>query len=421
MTHSPTLAAGEEILGAYRRHLSSGRVTLAQLLGGIVEARSSGSRVYDLEGKPYLDCGGYGVFLLGHRHPAVVDAVRRQLDRHPLATNLLPEPQLAEAAQRLAAVTPPGLDKVYFSTSGAEAVEAALKLARAHGNRSLIAMRGGYHGKTLGALSATCNPVYQDPFRPLFPVEFVPFGDVAALQRALDLVPDAAVLLEPVQGEGGVVIPPAGYLEEVRVLCTEHRALLIADEIQTGLGRLGTWWGVSLAGVVPDILLAGKVLSGGVVPVAAAVATAEVFEPFSADPAQTTTTFAGAPLAMAAATATLKVLAQDGLIERAAHLGDQLLAGIRAVLTAEIPHLVREVRGRGLLIGIELAAPDLVIELVLELLERGVLVNHSAQATTVLRLTPPAILDDDDVTSILSALSDASQSVRSRLGATYTP
>jgi len=261
-----------DVLDGYRRHVSRGRARLAELTGGLVEVSSAGSTVTDALGRDYLDCGGYGVFLLGHRHPAVVSAVIEQVQRHPLSTRLMLDPTVAWAAEALASVTPPGLDLVHFVNSGAEATEAAIKLARASGRRTLISASGGFHGKTTGALALTANELYQAPFRPLLDVQHVPFGDAAALAEVL--TPDACVVLEPVQGEGGVVLPPPGYLAEVARLCATSGALLVLDEVQTGLGRLGSWWGADREAVRPDVLLVGKGLSGGVVPVAAMVATA---------------------------------------------------------------------------------------------------------------------------------------------------
>ncbi len=242
------------VLGAYRRHVNRSLAALADLLDAPLEVASQGCHVYDPDGTAYLDCGGYAVFLLGHRHPRVVAAVRRQLDTHPLATRLLPSPPLADAAQTLAAAAPAGLDHVFLTNSGSEATELGLKLARLAGRTRIVSATGGFHGKTLGALSISGREQYRTPFAPLLPdVERVPYGDTAALAAAL--ATDSrrtCVVLEPVQGEGGVVVPPPGYLAEARRLCTATGALLMADEIQTGLGRLGRWWGVDGERVVPD-------------------------------------------------------------------------------------------------------------------------------------------------------------------------
>ena len=405
-----------EVLDTYRRHVNKTSAILADLIAAPLEVSSLGTKVYDEHGNAYLDCGGYAVFLLGHRHPAVVAAVHRQLDLHPLATRLLPSPPLAEAAETLASVAPQGLDHVFLTNSGAEATELGLKLARLGGRTRVVAMDGGFHGKTMGALSITGRAQYRTPFAPLLPdVEFVPFGDAGALDRAL--AEDGArtcVVLEPVQGEGGVIIPPPGYLRHAREVCSRTDALLMADEIQTGLGRLGRWWGVDAEGVVPDLLLVGKILSGGVVPVGAVIATDEVFAPLDADPLLHSSTYAGNPLAAVAATETVRVIAREGLVERAASLGRTLLAMTTDVLTTHCPGLVRDVRGEGLLIGIEFAAPDLAAEFMIALLEERVITSYSLNTHTVLRLTPPAVLDRDDLCFLESALTAAARNLAHR-------
>jgi putrescine aminotransferase len=395
------------VLDLYRRHVSRGLATLAQLMDSPMEVRSRGSRVFTPDGSTLLDCGGYGVFILGHCHPRVVAAVVEQARRHPLATSYLVEPEVARASSALAAIAPPGLDHVRFANSGAEATEAALKLARAHGKRRIAAARGGFHGKTLGALSATANPMYQEPFEPLLPAIQFEYGETAELASQLARAPGCCVILEPVQGEGGVVIPPDGYLAKVAELCRAHDAFLVVDEIQTGLGRLGAWFGVEREGVTPDVLLVGKGLSGGVVPVAAMIASAEAYRPFDLDPVLHSSTFGGSPLAMAAARAALEAIAEEDIVNRASRLGEELLAEISAAAAAHCPELVVEVRGRGLLIGIELLRPQLAADLALLLLERQVIVNHSLNAHSVLRLTPPATLDEEDVDFLLSALIDS--------------
>jgi putrescine aminotransferase len=403
-----------DVVGAYRRHVSRGRARLAELTGGLVEVSSAGSTVTDAAGRDYLDCGGYGVFLLGHRHPAVVSAVIDQVQRRPLSTRLMLDPTVARAAETLASGTPEGLDLVHFVNSGAEATEAAIKLARASGRRTLVSATGGFHGKTTGALGLTANELYQAPFRPLLPdVVHVPFGDAVALGEVLARTDDACVVLEPVQGEGGVVLPPPGYLGEVARLCAAAGALFVLDEVQTGLGRLGSWWGADREGVRPDVLLVGKGLSGGVVPVAAMVATARAYRPFGDDPFLHTSTFAGSPIAMAAATAAVAAIRDEGLVERADALGAGMLADLRTALAPCGP-LVREVRGAGLLIGLEFDDPATALDLVLDLLDRGVLVNHSLNAHRVVRLTPPAVLTDAEADRVVEAVAAAATALSRR-------
>src|SRR5215472_8857655 len=216
----------DQVLDRYTKHVNKSLASLARLVAAPVEVAAAGSKVRGSDGHTYLDCGGFGVFLLGHCHPLVVAAVREQLGRNPIATRLFLNPELAQAAADLAGIAPSGLDYVFLTNSGAEATELGLKLARLAGKRRVIAMHGGFHGKTLGALSVTGRAQYRDPF--------------GALRAALTA--DSVVLLEPVQAEGGVRLPPGGYLRQVRRACAEASAVMILDEIQSGMGRLGAWW-----------------------------------------------------------------------------------------------------------------------------------------------------------------------------------
>jgi putrescine aminotransferase len=383
------------------------------MFGGDVEVASSGPWIYTATGRAILNCGGYGVFLMGARHPRVVAAVARQLDSNPVATRMLLEPTVVEAAEALVAVSPPGLARAHFAGSGAEAVEAAIKLARANGRTHLISMESGYHGKTLGALSVTAKEVFQAPFRPLLPdVSHVPYGDAGRLAEELARYPGkACVVVEPVQGEAGVIIPPPGYLTDVRRLCDEHGALLVLDEVQTGLGRLGYWWGADREQVSPDILLVGKGLSGGVVPVSAAVATKDVFRPFDRDPFIHTSTFSGNPLAMAAACAAIAAMREENLVARAHELGALLKTELEQIARAVLGERVREVRGVGLLIGIEFSVPGMAGDLLLELIAAGVLANHSLNSAEVMRLTPPAVLGREEVDILLGRFERAAKAV----------
>lgn len=385
----------QDVLKLYKEHLGSGRTNLVKMIGNRVEVASSGCIITTSDGAELLDCGGYGVFLLGHRHPAVTAAVIEQLERHPLGTRLLIEPTVATAAQALARVSPDPLQFVHFVGSGAEATETALKLVRLAGKRHVFCAAGGFHGKTFGALSVTPRPQFQDPFRPLLPgVTVLPYGDTDAVAAALAEQPGSAVVLEPIQGEGGVIIPPAGYLRAVRELCDTYDSMLVLDEIQSGMGRTGRWWASQADGVVPDVMLVGKGLSGGVVPVGAVVATPEAYAPLARDPLVHTSTFGGAPLAMAAVTATVTALESDGLIERAGSLGELILRRLREIVAESGVAHIREIRGRGLLIGIECVSPLAAIELFMSMLEQNVVVNHSLNSHSVVRLTPPALLDD---------------------------
>jgi putrescine aminotransferase len=411
----PTVRPRREVIDDYAHHVGRAAARLAEQTGQPVEVRSAGARVWDDEDREYLDCGGYGVFILGHRHPAVLGAVVRQLDRHPMATRALLSGELAEAARRLVESAPTGLARAYFACTGAEAVETALKLARAGGRRRVIAMANGFHGKTLGALSITDRMTFQAPFRPLLPdITTVPFGDAGALRAALaEDEAKACVVLEPVQGEGGVRIPPVGYLRDVADACREAGALLVLDEIQTGLGRLGAWWGCQAEGVCPDLLLVGKGLGGGIVPVSAVVATEAAFAPLDRNPRLHSSTFSGYPLGMAAVAATLETIAREDIPRRAHQLGKRLHDHLAEAAGRAGRELVRDVRGRGLLLGVELTHPRVAGRLMQALMERRVIAAHALGVDTVVRFTPPAILTDEEVDWFANSVGEAMASLRS--------
>lgn len=405
-----------EILDLYRKHLSKGRATVAELFGSHTEVASEGAWITTSDGERYLNFGGYGVFIMGARHPIVMDAVARQLNAHPVATRILLEPTVAYAARDLCAVTPPGMDRVHFALGGAEAVETGIKLARAHGKWRLVSFDRGYHGKSIGALSVTAKRVYQKPFQPLLPeVVHLPYGDAEELATHLATYPgECCVIIEPVQGEGGVIIPPAGYLRQVRELCDTHGAMLIFDEIQTGIGRLGACWGADLAGVTPDILLTGKALGGGVVPVSAAVANRKVFSPFDKDPYLHTATFSGQPLLMAAVQGAIQAVREEGLVERAARLGAALLPEIERIVRRNCGDLIVSVRGQGLLIGVEFTEGGLAGEALIELFNHNIVANHSMIGSSVVRFTPPAIVTDSQVNLFLESLDGATRDLIDR-------
>lgn len=404
----------QTVLSQYRRHVNSGFAKLADVLGFPIEAYSNGSLVYDEFGASYLDCGGYGVFILGHRHPRIVEAVNSQLQQHPLATRSFLNAPLAIASESLANACPTGLEYVFFTNSGAEAVEVGIKLARLNGKDKIIAMQGGFHGKTMGALSVTSRLFYRKPFFPLLQgVQFIPYGEAEVLKKALEEFGEqAAVILEPVLGEGGVIVPPGKYLKEVENLCREFGAFLILDEIQTGLGRLGSWWGRDFEEITPDVMLVGKGLSGGVMPVGAAVATAEAFQILNKEPLLHSSTFAGNPLAMAAAHAAIQTIEQEKIVDKSNYLGEKILSTIRTIIQDTCTELVFEVRGIGLLIGIEFKAEHFAGDFLLKLLEKKVLVSTSLNTNKVVRLTPPAILNELELEWLFEAIYFASMELR---------
>ncbi len=305
----------DETYENYRDYVNPPLARLMKLSGSPLEVSAQGMTIVDHNGKSYLDfAGGYGVFTLGYRHPRVVAAVRAQLDVMALSGHTMFDALPGRLAKRLAELTPGDLQISFFANSGTEAVEGALKLARAATKRTkLVGTEGAYHGKTLGALAVSGREAFRAPFAPLLAdVVQVPFGDLAALADAVDDA--AAVILEPVQGEGGVNVPPGGYLRGVRDLCDRSGAVFIADEVQTGFGRCGALFACDLEGVVPDVMTLAKGLSGGVMPIGAYVARPPVWNAaYAKAPLLHTSTFGGNPLACAAALAALDVLVEDEL------------------------------------------------------------------------------------------------------------
>jgi acetylornithine/N-succinyldiaminopimelate aminotransferase len=363
--------------------------------------RGDGATVWDDQGRSYVDLvAGIAVNALGHAHPAVVEAVSRQVATLGHTSNLVANEPSMLLAERLLSLT--GRDgRVFFASSGAEANEAAFKMARRTGRASVVAAEGSFHGRTMGALALTGQPAKRAPFEPLPEgVSFVPYGDPAALRSAVGAW-TAAVVLEPVLGEGGVVPAPDGYLATARRVTRERGVLLVLDEVQTGIGRTGAWFAHQAVGVEPDVLTLAKGLGGGL-PVSACVAFGDAAGLLQ--PGQHGTTFGGNPVSCAAALAVLDTIERDGLLERAKALGEWLTTAIE-----DLGHpIVDHVRGRGLMLGIVLRAP-VAARAEAALRELGFLVN--AVAPDVLRLVPPLVLTDTQAASFVAALPRALDTV----------
>jgi acetylornithine aminotransferase len=356
--------------------------------------RGSGAVVTDEAGRQYLDLlGGIAVNALGHAHPAVIAAVSQQIATLGHVSNLyVAEPPVALAELLLALAGRPG--RVLLCNSGAEANEAAFKLSRLTGRTQVVSTKGGFHGRTMGALSLTGQPAKADPFRPLpGEVIHIEYGDPEALRLAVT-GETAMVILEPIQGENGVVVPPPGYLAAAREVCTAHGALLVLDEVQTGVGRTGHWFAHQTDGVEPDVITLAKGLGGGL-PIGACIAfgaAADLFRPGSHG-----TTFGGNPVSCAAALAVIRTIASEGLLDNVKRVGEQIRRGVEGL---DHP-LIAGVRGAGLLLGIVLTAP-VSASLASALREAGFLVNPVQP--DVIRLAPPLILTAEQAEAFLAAL-----------------
>jgi putrescine aminotransferase len=412
----------DEAYENYRDYVNPPLARVMKLSGSPVEVRAEGATIVDHTGKAYLDfAGGYGVFTLGHRHPRVVAAVRAQLDAMALSGRTMFDPLLGRLAKRLAELTPGDLTYSFFANSGTEAVEGALKLARAATHRAkLVGTEGAFHGKTFGALSVSGREAFRAPFAPLLAdAVHAPYGDLDALARLVDGA--AAVIVEPVQGEGGVNVPPAGYLRGVRELCDRSGAVFIADEVQTGLGRCGALFACDVDGVVPDVMTLAKGLSGGVMPIGAYIARPGVWNAaYAKNPLLHTSTFGGNPLACAAALAALDVLVEDDLCANARERGAELLAGARAI-AVRYPDAISQVRGLGLLVGVELRNEGYGGTIIPEMLKRGVTAAWTLNQQRVIRLEPPLIVDAAQIARALRALDEAVAVALDRLGVLACP
>lgn len=378
----------------------------------VVIARGEGVWVWDVEGKQYLDClSAYSALNQGHRHPRIVQALIEQAGRVTLTSRAFRNDQLPLLAQELHALT--GYDMMLPMNSGAEAVETALKAARLWGYRvkgipegqaGIIACSNNFHGRTITVLSASTEQDYREGFGPFTPgFQIVPFGNAAALEAAI--TPNTAgFLFEPIQGEAGVLVPPAGYLQQVRDICTQHNVLMIADEIQTGLGRAGQMFACDWEDVTPDLITIGKALSGGMMPVSAVLGSREVLGLF--EPGSHGSTFGGNPLGCAVAREALKVIVDENLPRRARELGAYLRRGLQAMASP----LIREIRGKGLLVGVELT-PEAghARHLVDALRRQGVLAKDTHG--NIIRFAPPLVITESETDFLLDKIATVLKAV----------
>jgi len=356
-----------------------------------------GAHVWDVDGKEYIDCmGGYGVALVGHQNKRVNDAIKEQIDKIITVHSSLYNKTREEFLKLLIGLAPKGLTQVHLNNSGAEAIEAAMKFARKFtGKKGMVAMKGSYHGKSFGALSLTFNPKYRKAFAPLVEkVSFASYGDMESLRSVVD-DDTAFIILEPIQGESGIIVAPDNFLQQVRELCDEKEILLIFDEIQAGLGRTGRLWACDHWNTAPDILCLAKGIAGGV-PMGATLVRPDILALMGKG--EHSSTFGGNPISCAAGTAALKALTEDGLIENSEKMGKLFREGLEKL--KENHTMIREVRGKGLMIGIEMKFE--VRDILMGLIKKGVLMLYSGR--NILRILPPLVISEEDVTKVLHAL-----------------
>ncbi|TLY08846.1 MAG: acetylornithine/succinylornithine family transaminase [Thaumarchaeota archaeon] len=359
--------------------------------------RGKGTRVWDAAGKEYIDCmGGYGVALVGHCNDRVVAAIKKQADTLITAHMSVYNNMRLKFMEKMSTLTPPGLSKMFFTNSGAESVEGALKFARKYtGKYGIIAMNGAYHGKTFGALSVTYNEKYRKSFMPLLSgVKFVPYSDPNKLEEAIDET-TGTVILEPIQGETGIIVPPDDLLPKIREICNKRNLVLVFDEIQSGLGRTGKMWAGQNWNTTPDIMCLAKGIAGGI-PMGLILAKPEIME--ATKLGEHSSTFGGSPLACAAGTATLEALTDDKLVENAAKIGTQFKEGLKRL--KEKHKIIREVRGLGMMLGVELRFE--VKDVLFDGIRNGLLMLYSGR--NIIRLLPPLVMDETTISRVLDIM-----------------
>jgi putrescine aminotransferase len=412
-----------ETVESYEKYYNRGFITYRKSVTeagqfAALEWSGQGSTLHDLLGRQYIDClGGYGIFSAGVNHPRIVKAVTDQMQRMALNSQELLEPWRAALGKVLSEITPGDLQNSFFINNGTDAIEGAIKLTRLYTHRStFVSTLGGFHGKTMGSLSLMGKASFREPFQSgLQDVRFVPYGDADALEaefRRCEAVgiQIAGVVLEPVQGEAGGVVPPDDYFPRARELCSRYGALLIADEIQTGTGRTGKLWGVDHWDVVPDILCVGKSIGGGVMPLSAFISTPQIWEVMIPNPIIHSTTFGGNPLACAAGLAAIQVTLEEDLPGQAATKGDFLLREL-SCLQQRYPEVLKEVHGKGLLIGMEFPAQEIGWKVASGLFKRGVLVAGTYSKAQVIRIEPALGIPLDLLSEMLSRLEDTFREV----------
>jgi len=387
-----------------------------------IEWTGSGAVFKDVLGREYLDClGGYGMLNHGWSHPDVVAAVRAQLARTPMPSQELIDPLRGVLA--LADITPGKLKYSWFAASGTEAIEASIKIAKLYtGKPAFIVGVKAFHGKTMGSLSMLGKADYRQPMGLLYggPVYHVPFGDAGAVEKQLEICAQigigvAGVLFEPIQGEAGAIVPPDDFWPRIREATRKHGALLIADEVQTGLGRTGKLWGVDHWNVEPDIIAVAKSLGGGVMPISAVSTTEEIFQPMMyPNPFMHTTTTGGGALACSAAIASIHVTLRDRLWEQAAQKGGYLMPKLQ-VLAEKYPGVFEKITGKGLLIGMHFKASKIGYKIAAELFKRGVLVAGTLTSAQTIRIEPPLVIEYAQIDEVLNRLSDAVAKVNKSL------
>lgn len=384
--------------------------------GAVLEWQDEGAYCYGLNGEKFIDClGGFGIYTCGHRNPEILEVVKAQLDHQALHSQELLDPLRGYLAKAVADITPGDLQQCFFTNGGAEAVEMALKLARiATGGRWYISTVGAFHGKSMGAISVGGKGSYRVPYTPMVQqIQHVEYGNAEDIRKAvrnLHAVGEkaAAVILEPIQGEAGIIVPPAGYLQEVREICDEYGVALIFDEIQTGMGRTGTMWRCEAEGVTPDIMTFGKAFGGGILPITGLICTPEMWTQDLIDNPWLlgSPTFGGNPLCCAAAIATIRYMLKNDIPGVCRTKGEILKAGLES-LAEKYPEIIQEVRGTGLMLAVEFHTCDMGYDVSRGLFARRILTAGTLVNAKTIRFEPAAVISEQDMKDVISRMDEA--------------
>ena len=407
------LSKDTKLFESYGRFISSSYPAFLNKLGlNKIAAKAQGATITDSDGKTYIDCvGGYGLFNVGHNNPDIIQSLIDQLEEQQLYTKPLISEIQVRMAECIAKIAPGELTCSFILNSGSEAIDCAIKLVRLHkGTKTIITAQKSFHGHTFGAISASGIPSFNRAFQPLLPgFVNVPFGDIEALERSIS-ADTAAVLIEPIQHEAGIVLPPDGYLRNVRSLCDQHNLLLILDEIKTGFGKTGRMFACEHYDVVPDILVLGKSLGGGLIPAGAVVAKNHLWKRFSLSFSMSASSYAGNVLACRAGLSTIRYIQQGSLLEDCAEKGRMLLRSFREYV-GEYPDILRSANGLGLLIGIETQSGKAAFELAQEMIRQGVLMIPAFGKSSVLMVEPPLVISFQQIRTVADSFAAACSKV----------
>jgi putrescine aminotransferase len=407
-----------EALSDFSKFIGPMKVRIMKAAGlDIIEDKREGVNVWDITGKKYIDCQtGSGIMNVGRRNPDIIEALKKALDTYDIGVFLLFSKPKADLAKKLAEITPGDLNCTIFGVGGGEAIDAAIKIARGYTmKKEIIYAEKAYHGHTGFALSAIGRDAYKEPFKPLIPAfKMVPFGDIDAIKKTIT-DDTAAIILEPIQGEGGINIPQDEYLPAVRKICDDHEILLILDEIQTGLGRTGKMFASEHWGVVPDIMTVAKSLGGGIYPISATIFKEEIQDFFIPHPFIHLSTFGGSDLGCIVGLAVIDYIQKHNLADHAEKMGKRFRIGFDALLK-QYPTLLLEVRQKGLMMGLQYTNESIGPRMTKKLADRGVIAVYTGNDPSICRLMPPLVITPEEVDTVLNAISDSMKELSGEAG-----